>query len=238
MIVFGETYLINGDRVLVKEAYSNKDKNIRIEYRKEGILTSELMDRDWLVDLIEEGKAGIYATYFIDRASGDVGVASSLKGTVKYTVEWFGGGFTETVNTWHMGHEFDQVEGCLNTLPQEVRGRRKKRSLADKLRYAHENGYTYDAGHRRSLRNMIVLSSNFLNQHYRFGELFSNEEVEKLYQLIERYQRYCEYKIETAPGWKETGRTHWADNSVTVTEEDKDGNKRTRMIKAPSGDVC
>ena len=43
---------------------------------------------------------------------------------------------------------------------------------------------------------------------------------------------------EVAPGWKEVDRTYWADNSEDVIEEDRFGNRRTRMVSAPSGDAC
>lgn len=55
-----------------------------------------------------------------------------------------------------------------------------------------------------------------------------------------RYRGFLRYLREVRPEWRELegGRTYWMDNSVDITEVDKDGNRRTRQITAPHGDLC
>lgn len=59
-----------------------------------------------------------------------------------------------------------------------------------------------------------------------------------------RYNAHLHYVTEDEPQWRPdtsvsaTGEVHYADNSIELHEIDKDGNKRHRMIRYPSGDVC
>jgi len=57
--------------------------------------------------------------------------------------------------------------------------------------------------------------------------------------LLARYKRFCHYVREVRPEWRnDGGPIYYADNSVEQPEVDKDGNRRSRMLVAPHGDLC
>lgn len=71
------------------------------------------------------------------------------------------------------------------------------------------------------------------------NEMGVNDEIWKdLYNLNERYKRFCHYIKEIKPNWKTIEWIDYADNSIEVIEVNNQGEKRNRMIKAPSGDLC
>lgn len=84
-----------------------------------------------------------------------------------------------------------------------------------------------------------------------YGVVDTMTRWEVTYDHIEAMRRaqsaYCarlHYWREVAPQWRPdtsvspTGEVYYADNSVTVHEVDKDGNKRQRQTVPPHGDVC
>src|SRR5690606_32632959 len=71
------------------------------------------------------------------------------------------------------------------------------------------------------------------------GELGVNDKIwDDLYKLNERYERFRHYMKEIKPNWKVIDTIYYADNSITVVEQNKQGEKRRRMTVAPSGDAC
>jgi hypothetical protein len=66
----------------------------------------------------------------------------------------------------------------------------------------------------------------------------TQEEWDRFVAYTRRYKRFRHYLTEVRPQWREVDRIHYMDNSVEVVEEDKDGNRRTRMPVAPGGDIC
>lgn len=70
------------------------------------------------------------------------------------------------------------------------------------------------------------------------------EHIEAMRRAQSAYAERLHYRREIAPQWRPdtsvspTGEIRYADNSVELHEVDKDGNRRHRMIVAPSGDAC
>lgn len=60
----------------------------------------------------------------------------------------------------------------------------------------------------------------------------------RIARISKRYRTFHRYMTEIVPQWHEIGRTHYADNSVEATQQDKYGNTRTVMVTAPHGDAC
>lgn len=55
--------------------------------------------------------------------------------------------------------------------------------------------------------------------------------------LNARHRRFVHYCREVAPQWRTVGKRYYADNSVELVQEDRDGNRRQVMDKPPSGDA-
>ena len=77
--------------------------------------------------------------------------------------------------------------------------------------------------------------SFYWNSH---GIVPDHETWVRVARLSERYRSLVNYCREVLPEWREVDRIHWADNSVDVVEEDRDGNRRNRQLVAPHGDRC
>jgi hypothetical protein len=70
-------------------------------------------------------------------------------------------------------------------------------------------------------------------------EMGCTDEIWKeVYELNRRYERFRKYVVEIKPEWKIVKQIHYADNSIGIVEQNKWGEKRYKMIKAPSGDLC
>jgi hypothetical protein len=61
----------------------------------------------------------------------------------------------------------------------------------------------------------------------------------ELLPLWRRYCRRCNYVLNVRPQWQSEGLSYYADNSVEETfYSPVTGQRRTRMVTAPSGDAC
>lgn len=73
---------------------------------------------------------------------------------------------------------------------------------------------------------------------------FTPEHRRAMQRAAKRYREIVRYLREVEPEWRPdtsvsaTGEIHYADNSVELHEINKYGQKRRRMITAPSGDAC
>ena len=72
----------------------------------------------------------------------------------------------------------------------------------------------------------------------RYCTHFRPEDVEYMGRVHARYLRFRHYVEEIEPEWRKVNEVHYADNSVEEIQQDKYGNRRTRLTTAPSGDRC
>ena len=71
------------------------------------------------------------------------------------------------------------------------------------------------------------------------SEMGANEEIwNDIYKLDKRYRRFHNYVKEVKPQWRKVRDIPYGDNSVERIEVNQYGEERTRMISAPSGDIC
>lgn len=77
----------------------------------------------------------------------------------------------------------------------------------------------------------------YFNQRNWNGQV-TQEQFEKLFTLQERYRSFVRHLQEVVPQWRNVDRIHWADNSVDIVQEDKDGRRRTVQETGPHGDIC
>lgn len=124
------------------------------------------------------------------------------------------------------------------------------RSYTDLLRWLAANVSQY--GQRQSVQTFYLGSRTYgppetreidphgafrLNQKLWKVQL-TQEQYEQLFVLQERYVSFHRHLTEVAPEWKTVDRINWADNSVDLIQEAKDGRRRTVQETAPHGDIC
>lgn len=108
--------------------------------------------------------------------------------------------------------------------------------LAPKLRELQQRGW---AGRVRPLVYTPMLKGYSSWYWSRATDLFTTPyEWDAACDLHARYQRFYHYCTDVEPEWKVIGKIMWMDNSVSVIEESKYGERRERMIEAPKGDIC
>lgn len=87
-----------------------------------------------------------------------------------------------------------------------------------------------------------TFDSAFYSSSYEAHALLKmvNENREAYDEVVKMYKRYRDkvHAHEEAKEWKEVDRIHFADNSIEVIYEDKDGNRKQVMETAPHGDAC
>jgi hypothetical protein len=107
--------------------------------------------------------------------------------------------------------------------------------LAQYLRQLAKNG---QHGHVRTPATIYVGASYCSFYWDNHGVVPDHATWERVAALGQRYRSFVAYCRETLPEWREVDRIYYADNSTVAIEEDKDGNRRNRMLVAPHGDVC
>lgn len=67
-----------------------------------------------------------------------------------------------------------------------------------------------------------------------------NDDEHDYNEVVNMYKRYTKKQKahDKAKEWKEVKKIYYADNSIEVIYEDKDGNQKTELEVAPHGDAC
>jgi hypothetical protein len=82
-------------------------------------------------------------------------------------------------------------------------------------------------------------SGDWQGDHY-----FTPDQVAAMGRALSRYREILRHYREIEPEWRpdtsvsSTGEIYYADNSVELHEINKYGERRHRMVTAPSGDIC
>lgn len=114
------------------------------------------------------------------------------------------------------------------------------KSYADLLRRLAKRG---QYGHSREPHNYYPMNMDFHGFHIdgewkRAGLTW--DVWERFTKYASRYHRFYRYCTEVLPQWEEVpgSKIYWADNSVTVSQQNMFGDVRQVYLEAPHGDLC
>lgn len=125
----------------------------------------------------------------------------------------------------------EQAEAVVERVTNPVEGDRAVEVL-------HAFARTSFNGGRGSLNYPILLDGYTAYHHSWIHRDCTLDEWNAAAAVQADYRR-AKVLLDEARDWVEVDRIYFADNSVEVVEQSrKDGGKRTRMVKPPSGDPC
>jgi hypothetical protein len=100
------------------------------------------------------------------------------------------------------------------------------------------------AGHKQPVHRQYMPTNGrdggYGSWYHNYQRHMTFDQYKQLAPVAQRVSSLRHFLTEVDAGWREVpgSRASYMDNSVEVTERDRHGNTRTRMVTPPSGDLC